>query len=119
MKNHLFCRVLAALLICTAVIMCLAACQNKALTPAGGTKAPGTMVMVNVDYHPFIIHGGSMYEIADETVSRAMIGKKLGEITGNPPNCCTEEEYRRLSLLSYDERGGRLRFSRRARRFTR
>lgn len=91
MKNHLFCRVLAALLICTAVIMCLAACQNKALTPAGGTKTPETMVMVNVDYHPFIIHGGSMYEIADETVSRAMIGKKLGEITGNPPNCCTEE----------------------------
>ena len=110
MKNHLFCRVLAALLICTAVIMYLAACQNKSPTPAGGTKAPETMVMVNVDYHPFIIHGGSMYEIADETVSRAMIGKKLGEITGNPPNCCTEEEYRRRSLLGYDEREGEASF---------
>ena len=66
--------------------------------------------MVAVDYHPFIIHGGSMYEIADETVQRAMIGKKLGEITGNPPNCCTEEEYRRRSLLGYDEREGEASF---------
>lgn len=114
MKNHLFYRALAALLVCTAVIICLAACQNKSPAPAGGTKArsttPETMVMVNVDYHPFIIHGGSMYEIADETVQRAMIGKKLGEITGNPPNCCTEEEYRRRSLLSYDEREGEASF---------
>lgn len=114
MKNHLFYRALAALLVCTAVIICLAACQNKSPTPAGGTKArsttPETMVMVDVDYHPFIIHGGSMYEITDETVQRAMIGKKLGEITGNPPNCCTEEEYRRRSLLSYDEREGEASF---------
>ena len=114
MKNHLFYRALAALLVCTAVIICLAACQNKSPAPASGTKArsttPETMVMVNVDYHPFIIHGGSMYEIADETVSRAMIGKKLGEITGNPPNCCTEEEYRRRSLLSYEEREGEASF---------
>lgn len=114
MKNHLFYRALAALLVCTAVIICLAACQNKSPAPAGGTKArsttPETMVMVAVDYHPFIIHGGSMYEIADETVQRAMIGKKLGEITGNPPNCCTEEEYRRRSLLGYDEREGEASF---------
>lgn len=110
MKNHLFCRALAAILVCTAVIICLAACQNKSPTPAGGTKAPETMVMVAVDYHPFIIHGGSMYEITDETVQRAMIGKKLGEITGNPPNNCTEEEYRRRSLLGYDEREGEASF---------
>lgn len=110
MKKHLFCRALAALLICTAVIICLAACQNKSPTPAGGTTAPGTMVMVDVDYHPFIIHGGSMYEITDETVSREMIGEKLGEITGNPPNCCTEEEYRRRSSLGFDEREGEASF---------
>lgn len=114
MKNHLFYRALAALLVCTAVIICLAACQNKSPTPAGGTKArsttPETMVMVDVDYHPFIIHGGSMYEITDETVQRAMIGKKLGEITGNPPNNCTEEEYRRRSLLGYDEWEGEASF---------
>ena len=114
MKNHLFYRALAALLVCTAVIICLAACQNKSPAPAGGTKAPGTtqgtMTMVAVDYYPFIIHGGSMYEITDETVQRAMIGKKLGEITGNPPNNCTEEEYRRRSLLGYDEREGEASF---------
>lgn len=114
MKNHLFYRALAALLVCTAVIICLAACQNKSPAPAGGTKArsttPETMVMVAVDYYPFIIHGGSMYEITDETVQRAMIGKKLGEITGNPPNNCTEEEYRRRSLLGYDEREGEASF---------
>ena len=110
MKNHLFYRALATLLVCTAVIICLAACQNKDPAPAGGTKAPGTMVMVAVDYYPFIIHGGSMYEITDETVDRAMIGKKLGEITGNPPNNCTEEEYRRQSSLGYDEREGEASF---------
>lgn len=114
MRKHLFCRALAALLVWAAVIICLAACQNKSPAPASGTKArsttPETMVMVAVDYYPFIIHGGSMYEITDETVQRAMIGKKLGEITGNPPNNCTEEEYRRRSLLGYDKREGEASF---------
>lgn len=111
MKKHLFCRVLSILLACTAAV-CLPACQQNAPAAAAGTEATGTTpeTMIALNYYPFIIHSGSMYEITDETVSREMIGEKLGEITGNPPNCCTEEEYRRRSSLGYDEREGEASF---------
>lgn len=40
MRKHLFCRALAALLVWAAAIVCLSACQNKALPPSGVTEAP-------------------------------------------------------------------------------